>query len=45
MFLKVNYFAADNSKSLICRVFIKAEMILLYMYAKFNLKIYFQMIF
>ena len=42
--LKVNYFAADKCKSLTCRVFIKAETILVCLYAKFH-KIYFQMIF
>ena len=30
MLLKVNYFAADKGKSLICRDFIGAEMILFY---------------
>ena len=43
MFLKVNYFAADEGESLICRVFMKAEMVLLCVYAEFQL-IYFQMI-
>ena len=28
MLLKVNYFTADKGKSLICRVFIEAEVIL-----------------
>ena len=41
---KANYFAADKDKSLICRVFIKADMVLFCVYAKF-LIIYFQMIF
>ena len=33
----VNYFAADKSKSLICRGFIKADMILFYMYVEFHI--------
>ena len=41
---KVNYFAADKGKSLICRVFIKPDMILLWVYVEFHM-IYFQMIF
>ena len=41
---KINYFAADKGKSLICRVFIKADMILFCVYAEFHI-IYFQMIF
>ena len=44
MLLKVNYFAADKGKSLICGAFIKSEMILSCMYAEFHI-IYFQMIF
>ena len=35
MVLKVKYFAADSSKSLICRAFIKAKMILFCMYVEF----------
>ena len=42
--VKVNYFAADKSKSLICRVFMKIEMILFCVYAEFHI-IYFQMVF
>ena len=41
---KAKYFAADKNKSLICRVFIKTDMALFCVYAKF-LIIYFQMIF
>ena len=37
MFLKVNYFAADKGKSLICRIFIKAEMILFCVYAELHM--------
>ena len=32
---KVNYFAADKGKSLNCRVFIKADMVLFCVYKKF----------
>ena len=41
---KVNYFAADKGKSLICGVFIKAGMVLFCVYVKFYIT-YFQMIF
>ena len=41
---KVNYFAVDKDKSLICRVFLKAGMVLFCMYVKFRI-IYFQMVF
>ena len=41
---EVNYFAADKGWTLICRVFIKAEMILFCVYAEFYI-ICFQMIF
>ena len=34
---EVNYFAADKFKSLICRVFVKAEMILFCVYAEFHI--------
>ena len=44
MLLKVNYFAADKRKSLACRVFIKAEMILSCVYPEFHV-IYFEMFF
>ena len=40
MLLKVNYFVADSGKSLICRVFIGAEM----MYAEFHI-VCFELIF
>ena len=41
---KVNYFAADKGKSLICGVFTKAGMVLFCVYVKFHIT-YFQMIF
>ena len=41
---KVNYFAADKGKTLICRVFIKADMVLFCVYVKSHI-FYFQMIF
>ena len=41
---KVNYFAADTGKSLICWIFIKADVVLSCMYVKFHI-IYFQIIF
>ena len=44
MLLKVNYFAAGESKGLISISFIKAEMIVFCVYAVFH-TIYFQMIF
>ena len=44
MFLKVNHFATAKGKSLLCKIFIKAEMIRLHMYAKFHI-IRFQIIF
>ena len=44
MLLKINYFAADEGKSLICTVFIKAEMILLRAYGEFHI-IYFTQFF
>ena len=40
---KVNYFAADKGKSLICRFFIKAD-ILFCLYLEFHV-IYFQVVF
>ena len=35
---EVNYFAADEGKSLICRVFIEAEMIRFCVYAEFRIR-------
>ena len=42
-----NYFAADKNKSLTCRVFIEAEMILLCVYVEFHITLLksFQIIF
>ena len=42
--LQVNHFDADKDESLICRVFIKAEMILLFVYVELH-TIYFGVIF
>ena len=44
MLLKVNYFAAEKGIRLICRVFIKALMILLCLHMKFHIN-YFKMTF
>ena len=41
---KVNSFASDKDKSLICRVFLKADMTLFCVYVKFHI-IYFLTIF
>ena len=41
---KVNYFAPDKGRSLTCRVFIKADMVLFCLYKKFHI-IYFQIFF
>ena len=41
MLFNVNYFAADEGKSLICRVFIETDMILFCVYTEFRI-IYFR---